>query len=288
MPVQLGPLAPLRDLRNVDMRAHRSARLAPSKISPQARTSVASLAGKENRTPSATTPSGGECSVRRRMLKDDLVELLSTARLADLQAELKAISPAAGQGSAQRSERATPASGGARQAARSTGTHAAAAPQSGPASNRLREEKNESSESAVVPSDLFRSTPAAGSGDTLQLESRSESRSVSPLPDPETVRARMSPLSPPAVLETALARDVSLEPAEAGWERVSPLALVQNEINRKREALFGNGTKRARRSSVVKVLGCAVASRVGSRPSSRPGSRRESLEEKERRRTQEV
>ena len=129
-----------------------------------------------------------------------------------------------------------------------------------------------------------------------------ESWSVSPLTAPavpETVRARFLPLSPPAVPATACARGVSLEPAAAECtqadgtqkacrEEVSPLALVQNEINRKREALFGQDLRRSRRSSVVKVLGCAVASRAGSRPNSQPGSRRESLAENERRRTQEV
>jgi hypothetical protein len=302
MPVPLGPLAPLRDLRNLDMRAHRSSRIAPIKT-PQPARAGAGLAGKENRTPSAAsapTPWSG-ASMRRRMLKDDLVELLSTARLVDLQAELKAISPAAGQGSA-RSERATPtASGWVPHAARSTGTHAAVAPQSGPASSRAATPPPESSEASVVPSDLFRCTPAsAGSGDTLQLSSGGarpeESWSVSPLTAPavpETVRARISPLSTPAVPATARARDVLLaaECTQADGscrEEVSPLALVQNEINRKREALFGQGTKRSQHSSVVKVLGCAVASRAGSRPNSRPGSRRESLAENERRRTQEV
>ena len=308
MPVALGPLAPLRDLRNLDMRAHRSSRIAPIKT-PQPARAGAGLAGKENRTPSAAsapTPWSG-ASMRRRMLKDDLVELLSTARLADLQAELKAISPATGQGSARRrSEQktpaaATPARGGVRNEARSTGTHAAVAPQSGPASSRAATPPPESSEASVVPSDLFRCTPAsAGSGDTLQLSSGGarpeESWSVSPLTAPavpETVRARISPLSTPAVPATARARDVLLaaECTQADGscrEEVSPLALVQNEINRKREALFGQGTKRSQHSSVIKVLGCAVASRAGSRPNSRPGSRRESLAENERRRTQEV
>jgi hypothetical protein len=312
MPVPLGPLAPLRELRNLDMRAHRSTRMAPSKTPPPSRAGPG-LAGKENKTPSATasapTPGSG-ASMRRRMLKDDLVELLSTARLADLQAELKAISPATGQGSARRrSEQktpaaATPARGGVRNEARSTGTHAAAVPQSGPASSRAATPPPESSEASVVPSDLFRCTPAsAGSQDTLQLSSGGarpeESWSVSPLTAstvPVTVRARILPLSPPAVPATACARDVSQEPAAAECiqadgscrEEVSPLALVQNEINRKREALFGQGLKRSRRSSVIKVLGCAVASRAGSRPNSQPGSRRESLAENERRRTQEV
>jgi len=92
MPVPLGVLRANVELPQQQTRGKTS---TPSKVG-QPR-GLAGSAGKENRhahTPATPASSATPGSVRRRMLKEDLVELLSTARLSDLQAELKAISPA--------------------------------------------------------------------------------------------------------------------------------------------------------------------------------------------------
>ena len=62
------------------------------------------ICGKENCAPTPSSAgsvallgvrrSPGTPGLRRRMLKDDLLELLATARLSDLQAELRGLSPA--------------------------------------------------------------------------------------------------------------------------------------------------------------------------------------------------
>ena len=296
---------PLRDLRNVDAAAQRGARMLPSKTPQRHVGGGGSGGGKENRTPAACaahTPGSAAGAMRRRMLKDDLVELLSTARLADLQAELKAISPA--EGSAQRSARATPAaSGGApRHApARSTGTHAdirahsVGARHGQPASGRSPDAASPlpaRAEAAVVPSDLFHCTPDSGAGSS-SAQQRIGCGGGEAHAAPTAAAPGGSPTPPPA----------DGAQAGAGPEDVSPLTMGQIEINRKREALFrrplaahgggiSKGARRSRGSSVVTVLGCAVGSRPGSRansrPNSRPGSRRESLaDDEQRRRAQE-
>ena len=92
MPV---PLVMLRANVQLPQQRTRGKTSTPSKVG-QPR-GLAGSAGKENRhahTPATPASSATPGSARRRMLKEDLVELLSTARLSDLQAELKAISPA--------------------------------------------------------------------------------------------------------------------------------------------------------------------------------------------------
>ena len=92
MPVPLGELR-----GNVDLSLYRGR--TPLKHTGRSLWSVSAV-GKENKkTPglekeNRKTP--GPALSRRRALKDDLVELLSTSCLSDLQAELKAISPLSG------------------------------------------------------------------------------------------------------------------------------------------------------------------------------------------------
>jgi hypothetical protein len=200
----------------------------------------------------------GQTPTRRQVGKWDLSELLSTARLADLKNELKAISPCA-------------ASAGQRSSSSGVGT---------PASQMVRP-------AAARHSDVH-ATGAAGAGGGLDsgmpsckdgdLRSGQVALSAAGLDSAETTckeRAGASPLIGQV--------DLFGNPQD-----LSPTTLMQLEINRKRDLLFKPlGLQIGNKMRIVRTS--KNASRRTSRATSRPASRRESVaSQNDRRRAEEL
>lgn len=200
----------------------------------------------------------GQTPARRQVGKGDLAELLSTARLADLKNELKAISPYAAPSAGQRScssGAGTPASQVVRPtAARHSDVHATGVGAGGgldSANPRCKDGDPHSGQVALSAAGLDSAEPTC------------------------KVRAGASPL-------------IGQVDLFGNSQDLSPTTVMQLEINRKRDLLFkplglqiGNKTRIVRTSK--------SASRRTSQATSRPASRRESVaSQNDRRRAEEL
>ena len=271
------------------------------------------ICGKENCAPTPSSAgsvallgvrrSPGTPGLRRRMLKDDLLELLATARLSDLQAELRGLSPAS----------LTPTTaGGFIQAAAKVGkgepvAEARSTVTTPPTSWDVQLEP--SCPGKVTPKlgrvELFQgtstqlargaasTTEASPDGGHTQLHTACNTKTdthsanrgrddVLEQPACDGTHTRKpampgasagQPAKDPCRSHTAAAARKEITQVECASE-VSPTTLMQIEINRRREALFAFGSAGPRTSVAKSGVAASASGRSSMRSGS--GSRRES------------
>jgi hypothetical protein len=265
---------------------------------------------KENKYPMTRTPltTSSTPGVGKRMLKDDLIELLSTARLSELQAELKSITPAPSSSSCK----------SAKDTLERKKTEGGASSQNRPIVARGSDVHPPMSARAVVSNKIGLgtagnveisphrvATPQLRRVDLFQNSSRSnEDGSPAPcLNDDRAHEHRGTSESALAAMHSCAGQHYGASIGDKGMEQqepqtvadkselkqpdVSPTTMMQIEINKKREALFSNlrkggfkigrkgrtGITKRRNSNVKTYEGGAGAGYGGS---SRPNSRRQS------------